>query len=300
MDRIAKLFLFMSFLLSLSAGVKGQDVAVEGYFLQDSAMLGERVGYVLKANYPSELPVLFPDSTYNFGSFELLEKQAFESFTTDSTTLDSAVYWLSNFSLDSVQLLRLPVFEVLRYDSISHFAEAAPLILNLTIDEMPEDLAFQQNDSYLNIPTAFNYPYLILGLLALVIILALAIYFFGGGLRKRWKIYREKKKWKHFLKNWDHSMQTLVNKPEIQEADELLGLWKGYLENITGLPYKEWTATEISEYLGNPEIVKDFRKIELIIYANRIDEHIREACDSLLQVSKQQLEEKIEKIRQHG
>ena len=95
-------------------------------------------------------------------------------------------------------------------------------------------------------------------------------------------------------------MQTLVNKPEIQEADELLGLWKGYLENITGLPYKEWTATEISEYLRNPEIVKDFRKIELIIYANRIDEHIREACDSLLQVSKQQLEEKIEKIRQHG
>lgn len=300
MDKVAKVFFPMFYLLLLSAGIKGQDVKVESYFLQDSAMLGERVGYVLKARYPSDLPILFPDSTYNFGEFELLEKQTFASFTTDSTTLDSAVYWLSNFSLDSVQLFRMPVFEILKYDSISHFSGAAPLALKLTIEEMPEDLAFQQNDSYQSIPSAFNYPYLILGLLALVILAVLAVYFFGGGIRKRWQIYRENKKWKHFLNNWDKSMQSLVDQPEIQEADELLGLWKGYLENLTGLPYKEWTATEISEYLENPDIVKDFRKIELIIYANRIDEHIREACDSLLEVSRQQLEEKIENIRQHG
>ncbi|SHN28271.1 hypothetical protein SAMN04488057_11642 [Cyclobacterium lianum] len=298
MDKGAKLFLLICFYI-ISSRLCGQEIVVESYFLQDSAMLGERVGYVLKARYPSDLPLLFPDSTYNFGEFELLEKQSFESYTADSISLDSAVYWLSNFSLDSVKSFQMPVFEILKYDSISHFSEPAALALKLTIAEMPEELAFQQNDNYLNIPTAFNYPYLILGLVALVVVIVLAIYFFGGKLRKRWQIYREKKKWKHFLNNWEQSMQTLVEKPEIQEADELLGLWKGYLENLTGLPYKEWTSTEIADYLQNPDIVKDFRKIELIIYANRIDDHIREACNSLLDVSRQQLEGKIENIRQH-
>ena len=94
-------------------------------------------------------------------------------------------------------------------------------------------------------------------------------------------------------------MQQLINQPGIQEADELLGLWKNYLENLTEQPYKEWTSTEIVEHLNKPEIIKDFRKIELIIYANRVDDNIREACDNLLKVSVGLLEEKIDKILNH-
>lgn len=299
MDKIVKLSYLVIFLFLFSPVVKGQDVAVEGYFLQDSAKLGERVGYILKSSYPSDLPVIFPDSTYNFGDFEYLDKQIFTSFSEDSVTLDSAVYWLSNFSLDSIQSFRLPVFEVLKYDSISHFPPPAFLSLTLTIDEIPEELSFEENNSYLNIPISFNYPYLIIGLTLVLILLILAFFIFGKGIRKRWKAYRERKKWSAFITRWDDSMNSLVQSPGIQEADELLGLWKNYLETLTGLPYKEWTATEISEHLNRPEIIKDFRKIELIIYANRVDDNIREACDNLLKISEGLLEEKIDKIQNH-
>ena len=121
-------------------------------------MLGERVGYVLKASYPSSVNVLFPDSTYHFDDMEFLGKETFISHTRDSVTIDSAVYYLSNFSLDPVKSFSLPVFEVLRYDSISHFAEEQPLILKLTIDEMPEELAFKETNRYQPIPKDFNYP----------------------------------------------------------------------------------------------------------------------------------------------
>lgn len=299
MDKIVKLSYLVIFLLLFSPEIKGQEVAVEGYFLQDSAKLGERVGYILKSTYPSDLPVIFPDSMYNYGDFEYLDKQIFTSFSEDSVTLDSAVYWLSNFSLDSVQRFRLPVFEVLKYDSISHFPPPALLSLTLTIDEIPEELSFEENNSYLNIPLAFNYPYLLIGIALTLILFVLAFFIFGKGIRKRWKAYRERKKWRAFLSRWDDSMNSLVKHPGIQEADELLGLWKNYLENLTGLPYKEWTATEISDHLNQPEIVKDFRKIELIIYANRVDDNIREACDNLLKISERLLEEKIDKIQNH-
>jgi len=298
-DRIIKLSYLLVFLIIPFSFVQGQDVHVEGYFLQDSAKLGERVGYVLKSSYPSELPIIFPDSTYDFGDFEFLDKQIFTSFTEDSITLDSAVYWISNFSLDSIQAFKIPVYEVLNYDSISHYPQPASLALTLTIEEIPEELAFEQNNSYLNIPQTFNYPYLIIGIVAVVILVVLAILLFGKGLIKRWKAYRERKKWNKFESQWESSMQQLINQPGIQEADELLGLWKNYLENLTEQPYKEWTSTEIAEHLNKPEIIKDFRKIELIIYANRVDDNIREACDNLLKVSVGLLEEKIDKILNH-
>ena len=67
--RLLFLILFLGILLQVSA----QEVKVEGYFLQDSAKLGERIGYVLKASYPKEKQLIFPDSVYDFSPFVLLE-----------------------------------------------------------------------------------------------------------------------------------------------------------------------------------------------------------------------------------
>ena len=86
-------------LLVVSNFTQAQELKVEGYFLQDSAMLGEKVSYVLKATYPPELNILFPDSTFHFGNMEFLGKEIFNSYTEDSLTLDSAIYYLSNLSL---------------------------------------------------------------------------------------------------------------------------------------------------------------------------------------------------------
>ncbi|WP_373399603.1 hypothetical protein V8V91_07890 [Algoriphagus halophilus] len=52
-----------------------QEVKIDGYFLQDSAKLGERVGYVLKATYPEQKQLIFPDSLYDYSPLVLLEKR---------------------------------------------------------------------------------------------------------------------------------------------------------------------------------------------------------------------------------
>src|SRR5690554_117891 len=157
-------------------------------------MLGEKVGYVLKASYPPNLNVLFPDSTYQFGSMEYLGKEIFTSYTQDSITQDSAIYYLSNFSLEPLKQYRLPVFEVLRYDSISHFPEEAPLHLKLTIDEIPDVLTFKETNRYQPIQKEFNYPFLIIGLVALFVLALVLFLVFGKRVSKNWRIYLEKKR----------------------------------------------------------------------------------------------------------
>lgn len=273
-----------------------QELKVEGYFLQDSAMLGERVGYVLKAAYPSHLNILFPDSAYQYGSMEFLDKEIFTSYTQDSTTLDSAVYYLSNFSLEPVQQYRIPVFEVLRYDSISHFPVEAPLHLKLTIDEMPDELVFKETNRYQPINKDFNYPYLIIGLAALLVLAVGSFLIFGKKIRKNWQVYLEKKRQKRFIDQWNRIKKEFTARPTLDNADELLGLWKARMENLTGKPFKEWTATETAEYLEMPEILADFRRIELIIYAARPAEDVEKACDHLEAISTSTYHQKIKAL----
>lgn len=276
-----------------------QEVSVKGYFLKDSAMLGERVGYVLKATYPSSMDILFPDSAFNYGSMDYLSKQTFTSYTLDSLTLDSAVYYLSNFSLESVKSYRLPVFEVLRYDSISHFPHEALLHLVLTISELPDVLTFQENNAYQKIGQGFNYPMLVLILFVIIILVIGSYFLFGQKIREAWFVYLEKKKREKFLLQWQMAKDRLVHHPDLSSADELLGLWKSYMESLTGQPYREWTTTEIADHLTQPELVKNIRDIEIIIYADRVSENLDHACQNLTTISENTFEEKIKSYHTH-
>jgi hypothetical protein len=60
------------FLLLSSLQVSAQKVQVSGYFSQDSAQLGERVAFILKASYPQSAQLIFPDSTFDFAPFVFL------------------------------------------------------------------------------------------------------------------------------------------------------------------------------------------------------------------------------------
>jgi hypothetical protein len=292
-------FIYCFLLLVISHFTHAQELKVEGYFLQDSAMLGERVGYVLKATYPPEINVLFPDSTFQFGSMEYLGKEIFTSFTEDSLTLDSAIYYLSNFSLDPIKKYNLPVFEVLIYDSISHMPEEGLLHLKLTIDEMPDELAFKETNRYQPIKKDFNYPYLIIGLSILLISALLLFLIYGKKAKRSWLIYQEKKRQKIFLVQWNKTKKAFIKNPSLEAADELLGLWKSRMEALTGKPFKEWTATEIAAHLEMPEILQDFRKIELIIYADRPAEDVQQACENLEKTNTVTFNQKIKAYHEH-
>lgn len=276
-----KAFIFSNLLFIITFSLQAQQLKVEGYFLQDSAKLGERVGYVLKATYPSETNIVFPDSTFEYRDFSFLEKQTFTSYTPDSSTIDSAVYYLSNFSLDPVKTYALPVFEILKYDSLVHYADEDSLALRLTIDPLPEELTFKNNDKYLPIKKAFNYPYLLIGLGLILLVGITILLVFGKKISKRWAAGKLKKQHKIFLSRWDAAVQQLQKTPKLDQAEEVLWLWRDYMEKLSGRPFKEWTATEIGTAMERPDLIAEFRKIEIIVYANRPSEDIKATCDKL-------------------
>ncbi|SFU16683.1 hypothetical protein SAMN04489724_4590 [Algoriphagus locisalis] len=293
MVKTLKIFFFLLLIPLVS---NAQQIKVEGYFMQDSAKLGERVGYVLKATYPESAHIIFPDSTFDFSPMVLLEKKTFISSTQDSITQDSTIYYVSNFSLDQSSYLTLPVYELARYDSVVHYPLEAELKLKLALDSIPEQLVFQQNNVYQTLEKSFNW--IIIGVLlgALLLVLGVLYFFFADKVQEYWKERREKRRWERFEKQWKTQTTKLTESPSIETADEVIGLWKGYMESITQLPVREWTSSEIGERMGNLEIFKALRAIDLIIYAGKSSQSV-EATNYLLEVAKEKYQEKQTKIK---
>ncbi|MBC6368966.1 hypothetical protein [Algoriphagus sp. AK58] len=291
---MGKIGIFIA-LLFISLHTSAQQVEVQGYFTQDSARLGERVGFVLKAKYPESTQLIFPDSTYDFSPLVFLEKKTFISNTQDGTTLDSAVYYLSNFSLDPSVYLALPVYELSRYDSITYFTNEAELKLKLMLDSIPEQLLFQENNVYQPLERSFNW--LLFGLIAgaLVIILGVFLILFKDRIKAIFRKNREKIRWIQFERKWKKLSGLLAQNPNQELADEVIGLWKGYLESITRQPYQEWTSSEIAEALEDTEVFKALRTIDMIIYAGK-EGKTEDATAYLFEVAKSAYQEKLTRI----
>ena len=281
---MGRFFLFILFLVA-SIQVSAQKVQVSGYFTKDSARLGERVGYVLKASYPQSAQLIFPDSTYDFSPFVFLEKKTFVSATTEGITQDSSVYFLSNFSLEPSSYLALPVFELNRYDSITHYTTDAELKLKLNLDSIPEHLQFKENNVYQPLDKPFNWFVFSAIIGGILLVVGILFFVFAERIKRLFRKNRERLRWIQFERKWKKLSDLLQQQPNQSTADEAVGLWKGYLEHLRSQPIQEWTSSEIAAALDDKEVFKALRTIDMIIYAG-VEGDTSAATSYLLEVAK--------------
>ena len=259
--------ILLLFLLITSLQLSAQKVQVSGYFTKDSAQLGERVGFVLKSSYPQSAQLIFPDSTFDFSPFVFLEKKTFVSITSDGVTQDSAMYFLSNFSLEPSSYLSLPVFELARYDSITYFTNEAELKLKLNLDSIPEQLQFKENNVYQPLDKPFNWFVFSAVIGGVLLSVGILFFVFAERIKRLFRKNREKLRWVQFERKWKKLAEQLQQNPNQTLADEAIGLWKGYLEHLRSQPIQEWTSSEIAAALEDKEVFKALRSIDMIIYA---------------------------------
>jgi hypothetical protein len=281
---VGRFFLFILFLVA-SIQVSAQKVQVSGYFTKDSARLGERVGYVLKASYPQAAQLIFPDSAFDFSPFVFLEKKTFVSATTEGITQDSAVYFLSNFSLEPSSYLALPVYELNRYDSITHYTTDAELKLKLNLDSIPEQLQFKENNVYQPLDKPFNWFVFSSIIGGILLVVGILFFVFAERIKRLFRKNRERLRWIQFERKWKKLSDLLQQQPNQSTADEVVGLWKGYLEHLRAQPIQEWTSSEIAAALDDKEVFKALRTIDMIIYAGA-EGDTSAATSYLLEVAK--------------
>jgi hypothetical protein len=293
-------FLFASLLATRSTA---QSVTVRSGFVPDSVTIGDKAAYYLTATYPRKLTVLFPDTTYSFQPFEFQSKKYFPTKTRDSISYDSTIYFLSTFEVDSVQYLQLPVFILHQQDcTVLSSTRDSVILKQLVTFPLPdtlkaENLPLKTNTDYEEVSWLLNYPLLLIMVGILVLALILVWIFFGKKIRKHFAVKRLQKEHTRFLESYNQKAEAIRNLFSAKSTEDLLSLWKKYMEGIDARPYTKLTSKETALLLQNEGLGNQLRQLDAAIYGHNTN--VLESVENLRQHATQRFQQKLEEVT-HG
>lgn len=282
-----------------SSYLQGQPVTVKGYFLEDSVLLGSPASYVLVAEYPGSVEVLFPDSAYNFTPFEFNSKVFFPSRLKNGKVVDSVIYSVSTFELEPYQKMNLPVFQIRTRDSLFVYAEADSILITGLLEEVPQNAKLKETVDFNPLDLAFNYPYLVFGLLLLIIISLVVYLVFGKSIRRKIRLYRMKKRYEKFSNSYAEYLRKLRTEADQHLAESAFISWKSYLESLERIPYTKLTTREIVRNEENEYLKAALKNIDRNIYGRSIDKELFRHFETLEDISLEKYRKKVEEVS-HG
>ncbi len=271
---MGRLIIALFSLIFICHSVCAQELKVNGKFVQDSIKIGEDAAYYLTARYPSELNILFPDSTTSFSPFEFHKRQYFPTKTKGGISYDSVVYHLRTFETDSIQRFSLHVFVIHPADCTLVSAAPDSLILQAMIKNLPDsvslqDLPLKETIAFEPIPTVFNYVILSF-ILGVLLVAAAAIWIlFGKKIKRHYLIKKLQRNHNRFLEEFTTNLSKLQSRPALTVAESTATLWKKYLENLESKPYTKLTTKEIVRLVENEQVKDSLRSIDRAIYGNQ-------------------------------
>jgi hypothetical protein len=273
---------FLTLALSNALVLSGQDIKVSGGFLSDSLRVGDEIFFYLSARSAKDTQIIFPDSTYNYSPFEFKKKRYFISQTNNGISKDSAVYHLSTFEVDSIQMLRIPVYQVNALDCTRFFSKWDTVKLQLQVRKLPDqisaDLPVRATIAYQPVPSRFNYPLIIIGVVLLLLLGAILWFSFGEQLNRYFRIRRMKKNHKEFMLAFNEKISELSKHFSREETEAAVALWKKYMERINRLPYTRLTTSELQAAGKDEPVIKTLKTIDSVIYGynEKINESLAE------------------------
>lgn len=291
---------FITFLLILIPSVAwSQNVKVRSRFLADTLKIGEKVPFAVTARYPRKVNILYPDSSYSFNPFEFESREYFPTITTDSISYDSAVYFITSYEVDSIQMFRMPVYVMQGADCTVVFGAADSIFLKQLVDHVPDSVAAQQlplktNTSYLNVQWLFNYPIATYVAGALIVIVIVVWVVFGKRIRRYYALKRLNKSHVEFLHRFADALNQMQAGFSVVKAESALVIWKRYMESLEEKPYTKYSSKEILRVLDDKNLATALRSIDRMVYGGVASN--AEAFNELREVSRSHFNEKLRKV----
>lgn len=275
--------------------LKAQVVSPEGKFLQDSMKVGEEIPFSLFIRYPADQTIVFPDSNFNFGPFELVDKTYTYTVSRDGFSFDSVIYSLRSFDLSPLQRLRLPVYLIENGDSVQVYSQYDTVYLNQM--EISKDAPLKETTAYREVDFQFNYPYLVFGLLIFFIILVLVLIFYGKEIRKKIILYRLRKTHEKFVATYEDMIHKISGPEAKHHSEHALNYWKKYMEKIEKIPYTKLTTKEITAFNNDYNFHSTLKSIDKNIYGRFNPLDINAGLVELKEVANIKYEEKVEEVK---
>ena len=292
---VKKTLVGILFLFSFSLAI-AQEVVTDGYFHEDSLKIGEVVNFTLYAKYPKEMEIIFPDSTYEYLPFEYYNKDYFTTRIDSIFAYDSVVYSLASFEIDSIQYLQLPIFVLEGKDSTAIYTYRDSIYLKELVIQMPDSLAFKDNTVFQKVNLAFNYPYLVIGLTVLLIILIIVFAVFGKTIKNKIKAYRLRKAYEKFSLEFERGINKIKKEANATLIEEVLIVWKQYMEKLEDKPFTKYTTKEIGKAGYGNNLQQVLKNIDGSIYGKVNDNTMYKNFEALEDFTLEKYQQKLKEF----
>jgi hypothetical protein len=272
----------------------------QGKFLKDSVSIGEPVKYSLSFYHNRKAELFFPDSAWSFAPFEFMSKEYFLTRTSDSISLDSAVYTLRTFEVKNKLELALPVFIIEQGDTIRQFSLHDKIFIKQYIAQVPDTLILQNDATYKTIPVKFNYPYY-LALSLLIVVSFVASYFiFGKAILRNYRLYKMYSNHVLFLRTFDKLQKEMEDSPNLTAMEKVLGEWKNYLTRLEHKPINTFTTTEIISLFNKEDLKENLQEVDRSIYSGSITGDPSKALSVLKKFSNKRYKKRRKELKNAG
>lgn len=182
----------------------------------------------LEVHHPSDLVILFPDTTGDFLPYELVKRYPVPTRSDESGSIDFTEYDLYSWAIDSVQYLRLPVGYVQDGDTAYTYSNEEALHFVPRIITPIDSLQVLAVSDLAPIAEPFNWTaFLVIGLGLVLLLVVLGIVFLPR-IRKAMRRARIEREWKKYI----GKLQQIPSLLPDQEGYllELSRVWKSYYD----------------------------------------------------------------------
>lgn len=276
---------------------QNRQLKLDGYFLADSIKIGEPVAFSLSLEHPIDYELIFPDSNYNYFPFELVSKEYFTSKSDSLTTKDSVVYYLSTFELDSYLTYSLPIFIYQNKDSVELFSNIDTIYVKSVLTLSKDEVKLKENTTLQKLLSQFNYPYLLIGIGLIIVILAVLLFVFGKSIKKKIQIYFLNSAHQKFVKDYNVLLNNFERDRNIASIENLLQSWKLYLGQLLDLKIDTYTSKEIFILLQDSRLSQTLTSIDKAIYGGILVPELQTYMSILEEKANEQFEIKLNSIK---
>tara|TARA_A100001011_G_scaffold55581_1_gene54396 strand:- start:1328 stop:2191 length:864 start_codon:yes stop_codon:yes gene_type:complete len=252
-------------LILFSSKLYSQDIKYKTYFLDKEVKLGDSIKLISIINYPIEIELIQPDSTYDFSPFNFIGKKIFQSKFKKDIVYDSTIYYLRTFEVDSIQSLNLNSY-ILK-DSLKISSKPDTIYFQSLVNNVDENV--KNNFTLNNILSIFN-TYKILSFLSFIILTIFILYItFRKKIKQYLKRRRLIKNLNDFINNYEILEKSMNKNNDKKTLEKIILYWKRYMETISTFPYSTSTTKEILNFNKDDKLEKTLVDIDRVLYSDK-------------------------------
>lgn len=223
--------------------------------------------------------VFFPDSTYDFTPFKFLKRDYYSTQTNAAGSLDSVVYTLVSFEVDSLQHLKLPVYVMNQKDCTAIYSALQSIRLRSLLNAKSKQSGLQSNTTLVLLEDQINYPLYFIIVIIAGIIGGLIYWLFGESLRRRLRQFQLWRRHLEFRGNFQRHLRGATDsKQAVANVERAVFLWKRYLERLEGKPYTTFTTKEtVEQFSQSRQLEQALRETDAVVYGGVISPQTQES-----------------------